>query len=98
QQGKTQVAVSLLPLFEQHRVNVTFEVVDGNQRLLQSKRQRLGVTDADQQGSGQPWPLGNGNRVNRLVASTRIRQRLANHWNDGAQMLARCQFRNYAAV
>ena len=49
EQRKTQIAISLLPLFEQNGMNVAFEMIDGNQRFFQRERQRLGVADSDEQ-------------------------------------------------
>ena len=63
QQGKAQVAVSLLALFEQDGMNVTFEMINRNQRLFQRERQRFGVADADQERSGKARALGDGDCV-----------------------------------
>ena len=82
QRGERQLVSSVLPLFQQARVNVAFEMVDGDQRLLQRKSQRLCITDADQQRARQPWPLRNRERVDRFVGSTRFGQSLAYNWNN----------------
>ena len=47
--GKLQLVVALLPFFQQHGVNVAFEMVDGDQRLVEGEGQSFGVADADEQ-------------------------------------------------
>ena len=42
-----------LAFFEQDGMNVSFEVIDGDQGLVEGEGQRLGVSDSDQQGAGQ---------------------------------------------
>src|SRR5262249_16735508 len=54
---KIQFVVSLLPLFEQHGMDVTFEVVDRDQRLIESKRQGLGIADTNEQCAGEAGAL-----------------------------------------
>ncbi len=46
QQRKINLEISFLLFFQQHRVDVPFKMVHGDQRLFQRKRQRLGITDA----------------------------------------------------
>jgi len=47
----------------QHRVDVAFEVVDGDERLGQPEGQRLGEGDADQQSAGEPGAFGDSDGV-----------------------------------
>ena len=44
---KDQFTVAFLPFLEQHGMNMTFEMIHGDQRLVQSEGQRLGIADAD---------------------------------------------------
>ncbi len=44
---KDQFTVALLPFLEQHGMNMTFEMIHCDQRLVQSEGQRLGIADAD---------------------------------------------------
>ncbi len=81
-----------------HGMDVAFEVIDADERLVQRVGQRLGVAQADQQRSRKSGALGDGQSVDRFVGLAGILQRLANDGNDGAQMLARRQFRYDAAV
>ena len=39
--------VAFLPLFQQDRVDVAFEMVDRNQWLIEGEGQRFGIADAD---------------------------------------------------
>jgi hypothetical protein len=52
EQGKLQLVIALLTLFQQNRMNVAFEMIDRNQRLIEGEGQSLGIADANQQGSG----------------------------------------------
>ena len=76
--------ISVSTLLEQDGVNVAFEVVHRDERLVESKRQRLGVADADKQRAGESGPLGDGNRVHRLIALSSVGQRLADDRYDCA--------------
>ena len=98
QHREIDFVIALLPLLQQHGVNMAFQVVDGDQRLLQGKRQRLGITDTHQQRSRQSGPLSHGQRVDRLVGLAGLRQRLAHHGHNRPQMLARGQLRHHAAI
>ena len=84
---KLQIVVALLPLLEQHGVNVALEMVDGNQRLVERESQRLGIADAYQQGSSEARALSHRDSVNGFVGVLRLGKRLAHDGHDGAQML-----------
>ena len=45
---EVDVVIALLTLLEQHGVNMSLEMIDRNQRLVESEPQRLGITDSDQ--------------------------------------------------
>src|SRR5579872_6793328 len=49
--GKTQSVISLAAFLEQHCVNVAFEMIDCDQRLIESKCQCLGVADSYEKSS-----------------------------------------------
>ena len=53
QHRKLQFVIALLALLEQHGMNVAFEMVDRNQRLIEGEGQRLCIADAHQQRSGE---------------------------------------------
>ena len=39
--------VALLPLFEQHRMNMAFQVIDGDQRLVESEGKCFRIAETD---------------------------------------------------
>ena len=96
--GKLQLVIALLPLFQQNRMDVTFEMVDGNQRLVEGEGQSLGVADAHKQRSGKAGSLGDRDRIDRVESLVGLSQRLTDDRHDRPQMLARRQLRNHAAV
>ena len=96
--GKFISRLFLLPFFEQDGMDVSFEVIDGDQRFIERESQRLGVSDSDQQGAGQPRPLGHGQGVNGLISLSGVSQCFANHRHNRLQMLARSQLRHHAAI
>src|SRR5215469_7971409 len=49
QQRKSQLAIPLLFFLEQYGVNVPFQMIDRNQRLLEGEGQSLRIADADEQ-------------------------------------------------
>ncbi len=72
-------------------------MIDGDQRLIERERQCFRVADSDQQAPANPGPW--------VTASASMDsyvfppgQRLADHRNDGAQVLARGEFRDDAPV
>ena len=86
------------PLVQQHRVNVPFEMIDGDQRQPLRKGQSLGVGDAHQQRSGQSRAAGHGDGVQIVKRDIGLGQRRAHHRDNGAQMLAAGQLRHHAAI
>src|ERR1051325_9215091 len=95
---KPDLVVSLLAFFEKHCVNVTFEVIHRNQRLIESERQTFRVADAYQQSSCETGTMRDRNSVDRVIAALSIVQSLPDHRHNSAQMLARGQFGHNASV
>ena len=95
---KFQVAIAFLALFQQDGVDVSLEMIDCDERFGDGVGERLGVTQADQQRSGEPGTLGDRDGVDRLVRLAGVVERLAHDGNDGAQMLARSQFGYHSTV
>ena len=91
QHWKLQVAVAVLPFFQQYGVDVAFEMVDGDERLVGSEGEGLGVAESDEQGTGEARALGYGDGVDGFVGLAGVFEGLAHHGNDGAQMFARSQ-------
>src|SRR5579864_1653707 len=77
--GKREVVIAPLPLIEENSMNVSFEMVYRDQRLIQRKSQRLRISHAYQQRSRQAWSLGDCNGVNALVALPGLLQRAPHH-------------------
>jgi hypothetical protein len=50
-------------------VDVAFEVVDGDERLVERRRRGLGEGDADEQGAGEAGAFGDGDGVEVGVAT-----------------------------
>jgi len=98
QQGETQFVISLATLFQQDSMNVAFEVVDRDERLVESKRERLGIADADEERAGKPGPLRDGYRIDGLKGLPGIGQRFADNGRERAQMLSRRQLGHDSAV
>ena len=84
--------------FQNHGVDVAFNMVDRDQRQAAGEGQRFGIGEAHQQGSHQAGPRGGGNGVQAAQRNRGPLQRFTHHGNDGAQVLARSQFRHYAAI
>ena len=79
-------------------MNMAFKMVYGDQRLAQSERQRLGVQDADQQCSGQAWALSYRYRIEILEGDTGLGHSGAHHRDQVAEMFARGEFGDDAAI
>ena len=79
-------------------MDVSFQMVDRNQRLIQREGERLGKADAHQQSASQSRPLCDRDGIDGLIRLSRFGQRLPHHRNDGPQMLARSQLRNHSSI
>ena len=79
-------------------MDVPFQMVDRDQRLLQRECQRLCKTDPYEQRAGQARSLRHGERINALVSLVGIFEGLADHRHNRTQMLARGQLWHYSAV
>jgi len=83
---------------EQDRVNVAFQMIDRDQRLVERERQRFGIGDPDQQSARESRTLGYGDGIDRFVGTLRFRQSLAHHRNNRPQMLARSQLGHNSSI
>ena len=88
----------------QDGVDMAFEVVDRDQRLVEAEGEGLGVGDADQQRTGEARAFGYGNGVEVGEGdwipgrSAGAGHRLADDGDDVAKVFAGCEFRDDAAV
>ena len=85
-------------VFEQHRVNVPFDVIGGDQRQLAGEAQRLGVSDTHQQRADQPGALSDSDCTEVFQTDIGFGKRLLHYGYYGSQVFSRGQFRNDAAV
>ncbi len=92
------VLVKHLVLRQQNGVNVTLEMVDGDQRLAQGECQRLCVGNTHQQCARQAGALGHGDGIQIAELDAGFVQRRADHRYDVAQVFARGEFRNHAPI
>ena len=80
------------------RVDVAFEVVDGDEWEVGAEGQGLGEADADEQGSGEARAFGDGYGVELRVGEAGALHGLADDRDDGAEVLAGGEFRDDSAV
>ena len=83
---------------QQNSVDVTLEVVDGDERLAQGEGQRLGIGDSNQECACQPGAFCDRDCVQIGEADAGFIQCRTYHGNDIAQMFAGGQFRNHTAI
>ena len=73
-------------------------MVDANERLAQSERQALRRAQANQERARQTRPTSRRDRVEFAGGDNRFAKRLAGDRHEVVQVLARGEFRHYAAV
>ena len=92
------LVISLLALLKQNCVDVTFQVIDGDERFLEREGERLGIADANQQSSGEAGALRNCDGIDRFVSVFRLGQcltecgpdtmcRLMSHWTRVCRLM-----------
>ena len=74
------------------------EMIHRDQRLAESKGKCLGVQNADQQRAGQTWSLRHGHGIEVVEADARLLHRRPDDRDDVAEMFARGQFGDDAAI
>ena len=98
QHRESHFMISLLPLFEQDGVDVAFQMVDRDQRLIQGKGESFCVTDPHQQGSCESGTLSYRDGIDRIVGMAGFGEGLANHWHNRPQMFAGSQFGDDSSI
>src|SRR6266849_5388012 len=78
-------------------IDMTFDVIDADQRFVQRERHRLRVGNAHQQRTNQARSDRDRDAVDLFFRQARARERLFDDRNDLVQMLARSKFGNHAA-
>src|ERR1700722_1970401 len=84
--------------FEDYGVNVAFEMIYRDERFAEREGENFAVGHADQQSAGEAGALGDGNGVEVSERDFCLVESFAHNWDDFAEMLARGQFGNHAAV
>ena len=85
-------------LVEQDRVDVAFEMIDGDEWEVVGEGESLGVGDADEKRSGEAGAGGDGDGVEIGEREAGFGERGADDGNNGAKMLAAGELGNDAAV
>ena len=80
------------------RVNVRLKMIDRDERQIIGDAKRLGRRKTDQQGSGEPRLVNDGDRVEIAGRKIRLFERLGHDRKNRVKMLARRYFRNDAPV
>jgi poly(A) polymerase len=83
---------------QQNRVNMTLKMINGDERLAQSKGERLGIGDSNQKCACQAGAFCDRDCVQIGKADAGFVQRRAHHGNDIAQVFARGKFRNHTTI
>jgi hypothetical protein len=84
----------LCAVLQKHRVDVAFQVIHCNQGLAECPGQRLGVSHAHQECSGEPGALGHGDGVEIVQLELGALHCLADDGGNVTQMLARGELRH----
>lgn len=88
----------MFALVEQYRVDVSFKVVDGDERQALREGECFGIGDPDEKSSCQARAGSNGNGVEIGESDAGLGQRCANYRDDGAKMFAAGKLGNHTAV
>ena len=84
-------------IIKRNRKNVSFDVINTDERNVQPERQSLRVTHADEQGTDQTRTSGNGNCVNIFERDVGFFQRFIHNRINFFQMFPRRQLRHDTA-
>ena len=79
-------------------VDVRLEVVDRDERTAERVGHPFGSIHPDDQCTGEPWSLGDGDGVEIVAIDACLPQRLLDHWDDGRHMTSRGKLGHDAAV
>ena len=84
--------------FKNHCVNVAFEMIHGDKRLVECQGENLSVGHTNEECAGEAGALGDGDGVEVSESDFCLVECFADDWHDLAEVLAGGQFGNYAAV
>ena len=77
---------------------MTFEMVDGDDRFVQGKRQSVGIARTCQKRAAQTRPLGIGDGIDVVVGNACFLQTALRQRHDAADVVAAGKFGNNTAV
>ena len=75
------------PVVEKDRLDVTGQVMDGDDRSAEHRGCRFGERHADEERPDETWPLRHSHSINRTPTGTRVRKRAVDHAADVAEVL-----------
>lgn len=84
--------------FEHDRVDVAFDVVNGDERDTRSEAEALRIREADEEGADESGSDGNGYGIERAERGGCLMECLAHDWHDGAQVFTRRKFGDDSAI
>jgi hypothetical protein len=84
--------------FKKHCVNVTFQMIDGDEGLVKLGGQNLAVGYSYQKRTYEPGPLSHADGIDVSKIEGCLEKGLTNDWNDLPQVLPRGQFGDDTAI
>ena len=84
--------------FENYGMNVAFQVIHGDERLVERQGENFTVGHADEERAGEAGPLSDGDGVEIGERDFCLVERFAHDWDDFAEMFARGELGDNAAV
>ena len=75
--------------FENYGVNMAFEMIHCDERLVKRQGENFAIGHADEECSGEARALGDGDGVEVSESDFCLVERFAHDWDDFAEMLAR---------
>jgi len=83
---------------EKDRVDVSFEVIDGNERFAEGLRESFGISDSHQERTNETRALCHAHGVDVGEIEAGLGKCFADDWDDLAEVFARGKFRYDSAV
>jgi len=87
-----------LAFIQEDGVDVAFQMVDGDEGQVVGEGESFGVGDADQKRSRETGTAGDRDGVEICEGDVGLGESGADNGNDGAEMLAACQFGDNASI
>src|ERR1700719_4515005 len=75
--------------FKNHCVNVAFEMIHGDKRLVERQGENFAISHADEECAGEAGALGDGDGVEISESNFCLVECFAHDWDDFAEVLAR---------